>query len=164
MTDQLSLSQDVASRVIAIFEEFAATSQTHNFSEFEDLVMAEFPQLTLAELQDVKKLIHWKCEYDALLSKHMAELTLEAQRLSGKPDMALGEALEYLAGQGHTEASDLLRKLVTPEFVEDCEDIETAAKLHPDWEVSESAVMRCLDPQTPQNTLDKLLAWYRKRH
>ncbi len=91
--------------------------------------------------------------------RRIGELMMEARSLSGDPHMEPLQALAYLAKNGHEEASAFLSIVTRQDF----EDIITAAAEHPDWEL-EGFNLRCTDETCAENTTDKLLTWYRRKH
>ena len=144
--------------------EATATPGPRDYSDFENSVIAEFPDITPALLEEVRRLIELRSEMNAAHFKRLAKLLVQARRLSGKSDMELQPALAYLAERGHVEASAIIHTAEAPPgYLEDSNDILAAAVRHSDWEV-EGDVIRCTNQKTAENTPDKLLAWFRPSH
>ena len=106
--NSITMPVETAQRVLELLAEWEVTSDTHDYSELEESVLAEFPRMTPTDLEEVRILVKTKVEFDAHRAKRMAELIEEARRLSGNPDMVTYQALAYLAERGHEEASGYL--------------------------------------------------------
>ncbi len=110
--NSITMPVETAQRVLELLAEWEVTSDTHDYSELEESVLAEFPRMTPVDLEEVRLLVKTKLEFDAHRAKRIAELIKEARRLSGNPDMVTYKALAYLAERGHEEASGYLDMMV----------------------------------------------------
>lgn len=159
-----SMTAKMIRRIMELCEEWEATPGPHDYSDFENSVIAEFPDITPALLAEVRGLMEVKLEKNAAHFRRLTKLVEEARRLSGKSDMEMQQALAYLAGRGHLEASAILyAAAMPPAYLEDSSDILAAAVLHSGWEV-EGDLIRCTNQKTAENTPEKLLAWFRPSH
>jgi hypothetical protein len=151
-------------RIMELCDAWEAKPGQHDYSDFKNSVVEEFPDITPAQLEEIRRLIEVRAEKNMAHFKRLTKLLVQARRLSGKPDIKMQPALAYLAERGHEEASAILHAAATPPgYLEDSSDILAAAVLHSDWEV-EGDLIRCTNQKTAENTPDKLLAWFRPSH
>ncbi len=163
------MNRKEARRIKEILEEELAANGEFDEGRCLKRIFEEFPKARPDEVRRVSEAVQQEIQLESAQEqaesdsrKYIDEHVQDARDMSGEKDMGTGRALRFLARRGHPDAAAYVDELNDPENRRIRDELGAAAEAHPNWRVESPGVILG-NPDTTENTPEKLLNWYRRK-